>query len=405
MPHVPRPDRGHAETADRVFDPRQRGDGRDDRLARGQAGAERGRRVFARQPPARLPGLRQGRRVPAPGHLLRLGAGGVALHRTEAPLQKTDRALAADRDRPRALHPLLPLRALLTGGVGGSPARLPGARRPHLRRHRRRRPLRGAVQRQHHRALPGGSADLDPLPVPRTPVGRRAGRHRLHALPKPVQRQPDDPRRPPCAARAGARQRRRRRRLAVRSRPLRLPGVPQPRADHPAAGARGDEPRRNLVGAGARRSDADPRSRWCERGGAGGWVGQQRGRFLGAAPDPRGARVGQRRLAPGGSSRRRAAARLCRPGAGGGGQRHRPRRRDRRRRLRAGRRDGEPRSADPQGGAAQRRQTRDPHPDAIAARRPRAGRVALSTGRHRRRARRPECRARPSRRRWRRHAA
>ena len=35
--------------------------------------AERGRRVPAREPPARLPGLRQGRRVPAPGHLLRLG--------------------------------------------------------------------------------------------------------------------------------------------------------------------------------------------------------------------------------------------------------------------------------------------------------------------------------------------
>ena len=35
---------------------------------------ERDRRVPARQPPARLPGLRQGRRVSAAGHLLRLGA-------------------------------------------------------------------------------------------------------------------------------------------------------------------------------------------------------------------------------------------------------------------------------------------------------------------------------------------
>ena len=43
-----------------------------------QRGAERGRRVPARQPPARLPGVRQGRRVPAPGHHLRLGPRALA---------------------------------------------------------------------------------------------------------------------------------------------------------------------------------------------------------------------------------------------------------------------------------------------------------------------------------------
>ena len=37
----------------------------------------------------------------------------VALHRAQAPLREAARAVAADRDRPRALHPLLPLRALL----------------------------------------------------------------------------------------------------------------------------------------------------------------------------------------------------------------------------------------------------------------------------------------------------
>ena len=41
----------------------------------GQARAERGGRVPARQPPARLPRLRQGRRVPAAGHLDGLGPG------------------------------------------------------------------------------------------------------------------------------------------------------------------------------------------------------------------------------------------------------------------------------------------------------------------------------------------
>src|SRR5205823_2433152 len=83
------------------LDPRQGGDGRSHDLGSSQAGAERGRRVPAREPPARLPGLRQGRRVPAAGHLVRLGRGAVALHRAEAPLQEAAGALAARGDRPR----------------------------------------------------------------------------------------------------------------------------------------------------------------------------------------------------------------------------------------------------------------------------------------------------------------
>ena len=96
-----------------------------------QAGPERGRRVPARQPPARLPGLRQGRRVPAAGHHLRLGPRALALHRAQAPLREAARALAADRDRPRALHPLLPLRALLAGGRRGLPAGPRSSAAPH----------------------------------------------------------------------------------------------------------------------------------------------------------------------------------------------------------------------------------------------------------------------------------
>ena len=121
----------------------------------------RGRRVPAHQPPARLPGLRQGRRVPAAGHHLRLGPGHLALHRAQAPLQEAARALAADRDRPRALHPLLPLRALLAGDLRGLPADPARARRALVRRHVRRPPVRRAVQRQHHRAVPGRRAHLD----------------------------------------------------------------------------------------------------------------------------------------------------------------------------------------------------------------------------------------------------
>ena len=195
LPHVPGRDRGHPEAADLLLDAGARRHGRQHDLRPRQARAERGRRVPARQPPARLPGLRQGRRVPAAGHLLRLGRRPLAHDRAQAPLQEAARALAAGRDRPRALHPLLPLRALLAGGRRGLPARLPRARRPHLRRHPRRPPVRGAVQRQHHRALPGGRADLDRLPLPRAAVGHRGRRHGLHRLRGAVQRDAHGPRR------------------------------------------------------------------------------------------------------------------------------------------------------------------------------------------------------------------
>ena len=203
LPHVPGRDRGHPEAADRAARRRSRTAwSSTPRPTRVQAGAGGGRRVPARQPPARLPGLRQGRRVPAAGHLLRLGRRALALHRAQAPLPEAARAQPADRDRPRALHPLLPLRALLAGDLRGLPAGPRGARRAHLRRHLRRPPLRRAVQRQHHRAVPGGRADLAALPLPRAPVGHRGRGLGLHAVPGAVQRHLHRARRPrPARAR------------------------------------------------------------------------------------------------------------------------------------------------------------------------------------------------------------
>ena len=81
------------------------------------------------------------------------------------------------------------------------------ARRAHLRRHVRRPPVRRAVQRQHHRAVPGGRADVAALPLPRAPVGHRGRRLAVHAVPVAVQRHLHRPRRP-RAARARARPRR-----------------------------------------------------------------------------------------------------------------------------------------------------------------------------------------------------
>ena len=134
LPDVPGRDRGHPQAADLVLDPGQGRDGRPHPDRARPPRPERDRRVPARQPSARLPGLRQGRRVPAPGHHLRLGPRALAVHRAQAPLREAAGAVAADRDRPRALHPLLPLRALLPGDRRGLPADLRRARRPHVRR-------------------------------------------------------------------------------------------------------------------------------------------------------------------------------------------------------------------------------------------------------------------------------
>ena len=74
LPHVPRRDRGHPEAADRLLDAGQGRHGRPhaDRRACSEA-QEAVVEFLLDQPPARLPGLRQGRRVPAAGHLVRLG--------------------------------------------------------------------------------------------------------------------------------------------------------------------------------------------------------------------------------------------------------------------------------------------------------------------------------------------
>ena len=227
LPHVPGGDRGHAEAADLLLHAGEGGHGGDHHVRPREARPGGGRGVPAGEPPARLPGVRQGRRVPAAGHLLRLGRRQEPLHRAQAPLPQAAGALPARGDRPRALHPLLPLRALLPGGGRGLPAGVPRARRPHLRRHARRRALRRPVQREHHRAVPGGRAHLHGLPLPRPPVGHRGRGIDLHALPEPVQRDLHRARRREGPARARARQRRGRRRLAVRQGPLRLPGDPR----------------------------------------------------------------------------------------------------------------------------------------------------------------------------------
>ena len=276
---------------------------------------ERDRRVPARQPPARLPGVRQGRRVPAPGHHVRLGARALAVHRAQAPLREAAGAVAADRDRPRAVHPLLPVRALLAGDLRGLPADLHRARRPHVRGHVRRPSVRGAVQRQHHRAVPGRRVDVAAVPLPRAAVGHRGRRRDLHAVPVAVQRRVHGPRRegrcgsgaatPPARPRRRSRgQSGRRRRLAVRQGPVRLPGDPRRRADHAAAGARRRQLRAvswdRALDAAAGLARHQGRGRRARRRS-----GHQRGGVPDRAADARGAPVLGHRLARRSSAARR----------------------------------------------------------------------------------------------------
>ena len=122
-----------------------------------------------------------------------------------------------------------------------------------LRRHVRRPPVRRAVQRQHHRALPGGRADLAGVPLPRAAVGHRGRGHGLRRLRRAVQRRADRPRRP-RPARPRPRPRRGRRRLAVRQGPLQLPGRALRRAHHARRWcARASELLPAQLGQGARR--------------------------------------------------------------------------------------------------------------------------------------------------------
>ena len=100
-----------------LHDHRQRGHGRRDPadLAGGRPGAARDDGVPPRQPPARLPGLRQGRRVSAaePGDEQRSGRG--ALRRAQAHLPQADRHLVPGAPRPRALRAVRALHAVLQG--------------------------------------------------------------------------------------------------------------------------------------------------------------------------------------------------------------------------------------------------------------------------------------------------
>ena len=223
VPDVPGRARGHPEAAGRLHAHRA---GRHGRAHRSHVEARRRRperdaRVHPRQPPARLPGLRQGRRVPAAGPHLplrpRLDAHGLP----EAHVREADPDLTADRARPRALHPLLPLHALQRAGRRRRPV---GRGQPRLAvddRDVRGRALPRALLGQHHGDLPGRRAHLDAVPLRGAPLGDPERADRLRAVPGRLQHQRDHTR-GPGQAHPVADPSRGRRGLAVRQGPVRL---------------------------------------------------------------------------------------------------------------------------------------------------------------------------------------
>ena len=105
------------DVADGLFRARGAGHGRQDRHAAGEGGAGGQSGLHPAQPPARLPHLRQGRRMPVAGsdHALRPRPQPVG--RSQAPQEQALSHLRHHRARPGALRRLLALHPL-SGGVG-----------------------------------------------------------------------------------------------------------------------------------------------------------------------------------------------------------------------------------------------------------------------------------------------
>ncbi len=195
------------------------GHDRADQVREGDQGSAVGHGIPADQPSARLPDLRPGRRMPAPGSRGRLRQVVLALQRGKAGGVPQERRPADLDGRDDALHPLHPLRALR-----------PGNRRRHGARHARPRRTLGnhLVRRQlgrlrtvgqYDRPVPGRRADVQAVPLQRPDlgalapqVGESARRHGCERD-RPDQEQPRD-------ARAAARERSDQRMLALGQGPL-----------------------------------------------------------------------------------------------------------------------------------------------------------------------------------------
>ena len=203
LPHVPGRDRGHPEAPDLVLDAGARRHGRGHDLRPRPARAERGRRVPAREPPARLPGLRQGRRVPAAGHLVRLGRRAArassspsATSRSRSSCRRSWRSTASAASSATAACASRRRWPRTTSSCSSSAATTPSSAPTTAA------PTSAPFSGNIIELCPVGALTSHRVPLPRAALGHRGLGHRLHALPVAVQRQAHDPRRRQGRARA-----------------------------------------------------------------------------------------------------------------------------------------------------------------------------------------------------------
>jgi hypothetical protein len=138
-------------------------------------------RTAARQPSARLSGLRRRRRVRTAGHDVQVRRVGVEVHRHQEPPRRAA-VVSGGVLRPPALHSVLPLRPGLRRRHGRVGAGHPESRPEFGHRSQQRRPSRLRRMRYVHRHLSGRRTHQRRLPLQDTPLGDEPRRHRLHAL-------------------------------------------------------------------------------------------------------------------------------------------------------------------------------------------------------------------------------
>ena len=188
LPPVPgrgRDGRPPAQAAGLLHDDGRRRHGRPDpaHLAGGQEGAGGRHGAAADQPPARLPDLRQGRRVPAaePGDEHRPHR--LPVRRREAHVPEAAADLHPGAAGPRALRAVPALHPVLRADRRRPVHRPARARRASSRSAwPQDKPFQSLLLRQHHPDLPGRRADQRAVPVPGAPVRPGVHAERLRAL-------------------------------------------------------------------------------------------------------------------------------------------------------------------------------------------------------------------------------
>ena len=181
---VPGPRRGPAEATRFLHHDLHRRDGDQDPADfadRGE-GAARHHGDAAGQPPARLPDVRQGRRVPAaePGDVQRSRRDQV--HRRQAEVPQADRAVRPGAAGPRALRSVRALHQVRRPDRRRPADRPDRARAARAGRGRRGRAVRLLLLRQHRADLPGGRADRGLVPVQGPALRHGLDTERLRAL-------------------------------------------------------------------------------------------------------------------------------------------------------------------------------------------------------------------------------